>query len=1317
MNGITFFNFKFMKKSLQQLLSTGLLAVILLTGQFSFAQVVLNATRANGITLEENAFQGIRVKNSFSSFDFFDVNTDEGLFTEISANGYTFTWEEGSPKLPVMRRLIEIPAGAVPEVRVISYDVREYSLSDFGIFHLLMPTQPGVAKSHQGRIDFVINRDAYQKNNFQKNTLARVEEIGTMRNTRVARLEIAPVEYNPVQGTIRVYDNVVVDIQFAGADYAAATELYSKTRSPFYSGFSFLNPLPKGSSQRENLTRYPVKMVIVSDPMFQATLQPYIQWKTRKGFTMIEAYTNDPAVGTTTASIKSYLQNLYNSATPDDPAPSFVLFVGDVAQIPAYSQGGHVTDLYYCEYTNDILPEVYYGRFSATSVAQLQPQIDKTLMYEQYLFPDPSFLGESLMVSGVDGSYAAIHGNGQINYGTSTYFNEAHGINSHTYLYPASGSASSAIIQNVSDGVAYGNYTAHGGSSGWSDPSFEISDIPGLQNYGKYPLLVGNCCLTSTYNTNCFGEELLRAQDKGAIGYIGASNSTYWDEDFYFGVGVGPIVLNPTYESTTLGSYDRAFHDHGEAFEDWFTTQSQMFFAGNLAVTESGSSRITYYWQIYCLMGDPSLMVYFGVPEPMNVTYEALMPLQSDAFTVNAEPYAYVAISKDGVLYGSALADETGVAVVALDPISVPGNADVIVTAQNKQPYIGTVLVASPEGPYVLLQSQVVNDLNGNNNQLPEYNESFGFNMELKNVGNSAAENLTVTLTTSSPYVEVKEGSETWPDIGPGETISLEYAFEVVTSMWLPDQHPAVFELTITDGVETWFTSFTTKLNAPLLAAGDLIIDDFMQGTGNGNRRLDPGENVVLSIPVNNQGHCAAPQALSHLFTESEWLDIDLIQYQIGDIETGATRNAVYQVAVSPDIPLGTTVDLYFTNAAGVYNSTRIYNPKVGLIIEDFETGDFSAYPWNNTSSLPWTITTTSVNGGTYAARSGAIGHNASTTLQITMNVQSNDEISFARRVSSESGYDFLKFYIDNSEKGSWSGNEQWATVSYPVTPGQHTFKWTYSKDGSATGGSDAVFIDDINFPSSNGSGQGTALAVKAFAYPSSFCGTGEANLFAFVANASGQVQYNWSPAGLLSSPDAFNPVAVFSESTDFIVNIVNLLYAASDTLQIPVFDIPPTPTIEQFSAQLISSAPEGNQWYNSQGIIEGAVNQIYEPLVADYYHVIVTSAAGCISVPSEEFYFSGVGVESFKAAGEMTVYPVPFRNQLNISFNLPKAGQTKISLLNLLGQEIQTITEGTLNQGNHSLVFYPYGLKPGIYFLKLQANDKTSVRKVVFSE
>ncbi len=100
--------------------------------------------------------------------------------------------------------------------------------------------------------------------------------------------------------------------------------------------------------------------------------------------------------------------------------------------------GGHVTDLYYFEYTGDILPELYYGRFSANNLTQLQPQIDKTLEYEQYLFPDPTFLDEVVMIAGADGSHQT-WSNGQINYGTTYYFNAAHGLLSHTYLQPEPG--------------------------------------------------------------------------------------------------------------------------------------------------------------------------------------------------------------------------------------------------------------------------------------------------------------------------------------------------------------------------------------------------------------------------------------------------------------------------------------------------------------------------------------------------------------------------------------------------------------------------------------------------------------------------------------------------------------------------------------------------------------------------------------------------------------------------------------------------------------------------------------------------------------
>ena len=323
-----------------------------------------------------------------------------------------------------------------------------------------------------------------------------------------------------------------------------------------------------------------------------------------KGFTVVEAYTNDPAVGNTTTSIKAYLEGLYNAGTPADPAPSYVLFVGDVAQVPAFSgnAGWHVSDLYYCTYDGpaDIYPDMYYGRFSATNSSQLMPQIEKTLMFEEYTFPDPSYLDEVLLVAGVDASMAPTYGNGQINYGTDNYFNAAHGITSHIYLF-GSGSpvtsdqsiASGLIIDAVNNGVGFANYTAHCFEQGWADPSFESSDVPGLTTENEYCVIVSNCCLPNAFdNAECFGEAILRAHGKGAVGHIGGSNNTYWNEDYWWAVGTGSISANPTYTQTGLGVFDCLFHENGEPVSDWFVSLSQMVHSGNLAVTAAGDQKI-----------------------------------------------------------------------------------------------------------------------------------------------------------------------------------------------------------------------------------------------------------------------------------------------------------------------------------------------------------------------------------------------------------------------------------------------------------------------------------------------------------------------------------------------------------------------------------------------------------------------------------------------------------------------------------------------------------------------------------------------------
>jgi hypothetical protein len=81
------------------------------------------------------------------------------------------------------------------------------------------------------------------------------------------------------------------------------------------------------------------------------------------------------------------------------------------------------------------------------------------------------------------------------------------------------------------------------------------------------------------------------------------------------------------------------------------------------------------------------------------------------------------------------------------------------------------------------------------------------------------------------------------------------------------------------------------------------------------------------------------------------------------------------------------------------------------------------------------------------------------------MNVAQAGNISFYYKVSSEAGYDSLRFLVDNTLKGGWSGDAGWAIASYAVTAGSHTFKWIYKKDDSESNGSDCAWIDFITFP------------------------------------------------------------------------------------------------------------------------------------------------------------------------------------------------------------------------------------------------------------
>jgi len=129
-----------------------------------------------------------------------------------------------------------------------------------------------------------------------------------------------------------------------------------------------------------------------------------------------------------------------------------------------------------------------------------------------------------------------------------------------------------------------------------------------------------------------------------------------------------------------------------------------------------------------------------------------------------------------------------------------------------------------------------------------------------------------------------------------------------------------------------------------------------------------------------------------------------------------------------------------------------------------FETGIPSEFTMSG--DLPWTRVNTQAYQGHWSLKSGEIGNNASSTVTLTKTTLAGI-ISFYKKVSSEADYDKLHFYIDNVEQGTgWSGEIDWSKETYSISAGNHTFKWTYTKDGSQIGGTDDCWIDFIELPS-----------------------------------------------------------------------------------------------------------------------------------------------------------------------------------------------------------------------------------------------------------
>jgi hypothetical protein len=129
-----------------------------------------------------------------------------------------------------------------------------------------------------------------------------------------------------------------------------------------------------------------------------------------------------------------------------------------------------------------------------------------------------------------------------------------------------------------------------------------------------------------------------------------------------------------------------------------------------------------------------------------------------------------------------------------------------------------------------------------------------------------------------------------------------------------------------------------------------------------------------------------------------------------------------------------------------------------------FEQNTFSEN-WTFSGNQNWFVTTDQHQHGSYSAKSGTIDDNQNSAVEIVFTCDNAGDITFYKKVSSEEGWDYLSFYINNELQNEWSGDIAWSQEIYPVTSGTYTIKWNYNKDFIVSSGNDCAWIDNITFP------------------------------------------------------------------------------------------------------------------------------------------------------------------------------------------------------------------------------------------------------------
>ncbi len=575
----------------------------------------------------------------------------------------------GAPDLPLVAHSVIIPDREKTELEIINSDYVDITNVD------IAPSKGNLTRDiDPATVPFQFGEE-YNTDAFYPSELAKLSTPYILRDYRGQAIQLQPFHYNPITKVLRIYTHIELAVRSTGEQDNVNTLNANRDERLIKQEFASIydEHFVNNSNDRYTiLDDKPGNMLIICYGDFMDEMAPFVEWKKQKG---IPTDIVDVATIGTAAQIKTYVQNYYTNN-----GLTYLLLVGDDAQVPTSSTSAGDSDNNY-GYTSgtDHYIDLFVGRFSAETGAQVTTMVDRNIHYEKNITASESWMANAIGSASAEGSSST----GDDGESDAQHMNnietdlQNYGYNV-TRVYQTGGS-----VQQMTDAINAGkgmiNYVGHGSNTSWVNVAFGQSQIDALTNINKLPFIMDVACVNGNFKSiTCFAETWLRAthnnEPAGALAIIASTINQAW---------APPMRAQDEFNDILVDSY---VNNKKRTFGG--LTQNGIF--DMIDHYGSTGNNMSDTWTIF---GDPSVMVRTKQAGVMNPSYPTTITAGSTTMNVtNVVDEALVCLTLNGNILDRKFASGTS-ATLNFTALPATGTCILTVTAYNKVSYQSNITI------------------------------------------------------------------------------------------------------------------------------------------------------------------------------------------------------------------------------------------------------------------------------------------------------------------------------------------------------------------------------------------------------------------------------------------------------------------------------------------------------------------------------------------------------------------------------------------------------------------------------------------------